>query len=260
MGMSLPAAELLLRLNEKCPLKGDVVQLGKQDIFIKRSEINILYRNRGGVALDTSDDYMSDVEFFNIIGFSNVFSVDVSDYEDPTHIFDMNSSHLPAGMSGIADFVVDGGTMEHVMDTMAFLGNIHGILKTGGYIIHNNPINAMINHGYFQFSPCFYHDYYAANGYEIVMHYIHSQKVTDHWRRGPFQLIDLGKGYGQNDYGSADRLGSFFVAKKTPLSTSGKTPALQSMYQQMMPGRLQAKQNYVDGMKTRVRTVIERSG
>lgn len=48
MGILIPKAELMLRLNDIQPLKGDVMQLGKQDIFIKRSEMNILYKSRGG--------------------------------------------------------------------------------------------------------------------------------------------------------------------------------------------------------------------
>lgn len=92
------------------------------------------------------------------------------------------------------------------------------------------------------------------------MNYLITSKASDHWRKGPWQLIDLGVGYGQNDYKSSDGIGSFFVAKKTPVSTSGKYPVLQTMYQQMIPGRIQAKQNYGEGMKTRVKMVIDRSG
>lgn len=203
---------------------------------------------------------MSDIDFFRILGFSNIYSMDVSDYEDPTHVFDLNSRYMPAGLESIVDFAFDGGTMEHVFDTMAFLKNIHQMLKVGGIVIHHSPINGMINHGYYQFSPCFYYYYYMANHYEVLMHYIISQKPADHWRLGPFQLTDLGKGYGQNDYKSADMMGSWFVARKKPESTSGKYPALQTMYQQMLPTRIQAKQSYTEGMKTRVRSVIERSG
>lgn len=48
MGVLIPKVELFLRLNDIHPLGGDIMQLGKQDIFVKRSEINLLYRNRGG--------------------------------------------------------------------------------------------------------------------------------------------------------------------------------------------------------------------
>lgn len=47
MGVLIPKVELFLRLNDIHPLSGDIMQLGKQDIFVKRSEINLLYRNRG---------------------------------------------------------------------------------------------------------------------------------------------------------------------------------------------------------------------
>jgi len=167
---------------------------------------------------------------------------------------------IPASMTNMADFVFDGGTMEHIFDPVAFLSNVHLLLKNNGIVIHHSPINGMINHGYYQISPCMYYDYYKENGYEIVMNYLISQKFTDHWRRGPFHLTDLGQGYGQNDYKSADMMGSFFVARKVSGSTSGKIPRLQGMYQQMIPGRLQAKSSYTDGMKSRVRMVIERSG
>jgi hypothetical protein len=39
--------------------------------------------------------------------------------------------------------------------------------KVGGFVIHMNPMT-MINHGFFNFSPTFYHDFYGQNGHQLM--------------------------------------------------------------------------------------------
>jgi SAM-dependent methyltransferase len=146
------------------------------------------------------------------------------------------------------------------MSTLPFLRNAHLILKPGGIVIHMVPVNGYFNHGYFQFSPCFFHDYYKQNGYDIVMNYLVYQQQSDHWRKGPFRLVDLGQGYGQNDQLISDRIGTFFVARKCPGSTAGKVPELQTMYQQITSARMEANKNNEHRMKIRAQQIIERTG
>ena len=52
------------------------------------------------------------------------------------------------------------------------LQNIHKMLKPGGVIIHASPSTNHVDHGFYMFSPTFFYDYYAANGYEIIKSYI----------------------------------------------------------------------------------------
>jgi hypothetical protein len=81
-------------------------------------------------------------------------------------IVDLNHP-APADMLGKYDIVFDGGTLEHCFNVGQVMRNILGFTKVGGYVIHVNPFN-MYNHGFFNFNPTFYYDWYARSGNQIV--------------------------------------------------------------------------------------------
>ena len=65
------------------------------------------------------------------------------------------------------DIVYDGGALEHIFNAPQALQNMLLLCKVGGYIIHSNPLN-IFNHGFYNFNPTLYHDFYTQNGHEIV--------------------------------------------------------------------------------------------
>ena len=65
------------------------------------------------------------------------------------------------------DVVLDAGTMEHCFNVGQTIRNILDMAKVGGFVIHLNPMT-MINHGFFNFSPTFYHDFYGQNGHQLM--------------------------------------------------------------------------------------------
>ncbi len=81
-------------------------------------------------------------------------------------ILDLNGP-LDADLVGGFDIVLDAGTMEHCFNVGQAVRNILDMAKVGGFIIHQNPMT-MINHGFFNFSPTFYHDFYGQNGHQLV--------------------------------------------------------------------------------------------
>ena len=74
---------------------------------------------------------------------------------------------LPADLAGSFDVVLDAGTMEHCFNVGQAIRNILEMAKVGGFVIHQNPMT-MINHGFYNFSPTFYHDFYGQNGHQLV--------------------------------------------------------------------------------------------
>lgn len=81
-------------------------------------------------------------------------------------IVDLNAPLAP-GLADAFDIVLDAGTMEHCFNVGQTIRNILDMAKIGGFIIHLNPMT-MINHGFFNFSPTFYHDFYGQNGHQLV--------------------------------------------------------------------------------------------
>lgn len=65
------------------------------------------------------------------------------------------------------DIVYDGGTLEHCFNVAQAVTNILSMAKVKGFIIHNNPL-VLINHGFYNFSPTFYYDFYVQNGHKLA--------------------------------------------------------------------------------------------
>lgn len=92
--------------------------------------------------------------------------VDIAASRGDEKIVDLNHP-APADMIEKYDIVFDGGTLEHCFNVGQVMRNVLSFCKVGGYIIHVNPLN-MFNHGFFNFSPTFYFDWYARSGNQIV--------------------------------------------------------------------------------------------
>ena len=65
------------------------------------------------------------------------------------------------------DIVLDVGTVEHCFNIAQAVMNMAELVKQGGYIIHENPANCL-NHGFYNLNPTWYHDFYTANGFELL--------------------------------------------------------------------------------------------
>ncbi len=105
------------------------------------------------------------VEFFKMLGFEIVVSIDICNKLIPTHLHDMNTI-VPESLFGRYDAILDGGTLEHLFNVPQALENTVKMLKKGGTVIHLLPMNNMVNHGFYQFSPGLFFDFYAANGFK----------------------------------------------------------------------------------------------
>lgn len=65
------------------------------------------------------------------------------------------------------NIVLDVGTVEHCFNVAQAMMNMAMMVKSGGYIIHENPFN-WPNHGFYNLNPTWYHDFYAANGFKML--------------------------------------------------------------------------------------------
>jgi hypothetical protein len=106
--------------------------------------------------------------FYQRLGFEAEESIDISDFEGCTHVFDLNVHGVPAALAERFDAVYNGGTLEHVFDLRAGLRNVFELLREGGIAIHAGPANGWVDHGFYQFSPTLLLDYYFANRFDIL--------------------------------------------------------------------------------------------
>jgi SAM-dependent methyltransferase len=203
MGINFGSAELLRLENLSLPFSGSILQLGKQHFSFPAD-------NRG---------------FFGRLGFSEVKSLDRSDFEGADFIADLNLP-LPVELHDRFDVVLNGGTLEHIFHVPNVLSNVHRLLKVGGRVIHIAPASNQIDHGFYCFSPTLFHDYYTANRYEIrALHLCE----FDVWQ-SPWRVYSWSPGIlsGQKFYRNSV-FGVFCVARKLPDSTDSEIP-VQSYY------------------------------
>jgi len=111
--------------------------------------------------------YISDTSLFQALGFTRLTTLDYSDYEGASVLYDLNSDQVPESLIGAYDMVIDGGTIEHVFHIPNALSNIHQLLTCHGRAIHVSPSSNHMDHGFYMFSPTLFWDYYHVNGYEI---------------------------------------------------------------------------------------------
>jgi SAM-dependent methyltransferase len=73
---------------------------------------------------------------------------------------------VPQACVGQYDFVIDVGTMEHCFNVAQALMNMAAMVKVGGVVLHENPYN-WGNHGFYNFNPTLFHDFYGDNGFSV---------------------------------------------------------------------------------------------
>ncbi len=91
---------------------------------------------------------------------------DISKFRGDELFIDLNEPVLKK-YQACFDIVLDPGTLEHCFNVGQAMRNIVAMLEVGGLVIHNNPVTA-VNHGFFNFCPTFYANFYIDNGHELL--------------------------------------------------------------------------------------------
>jgi hypothetical protein len=179
MGIYKDGIRLLMREGSRKKFSGRVLQLGRQEVLSTERNMKKISEEENFKLSEPREDIgygkskfsdeitVNDRYFFQSLGFEVVDSLDISTFEGANIIHDLNKL-LTKELMNIStyDLIYDGGTMEHIFHIPNILKNIFDLLSVDGRIIHANPIN-MFNHGLYNFSTCFYEDFYSANGFLI---------------------------------------------------------------------------------------------
>lgn len=244
MGIARGAARLLLAESRTRPFSGSVLQLGRQQIYFSWQELSS-WAASGGFKLpqvpralshlpaSAAKNHIDDGTLFRALGFSEVSSCDISNYESPTYQLDLNVP-VPPELHQRFDLIFDGGTAEHVFNLPHVLANVHAMLKVNGRIVHSVPSTNHVDHGFYMFSPTLFFDYYATNCYEISPCFLYQytpRHDVDPWKVYPYEPGSIDHlSYGGFDKGLM--LGVWFTATKRVQSTAGVSP-VQGAYRAM---------------------------
>ena len=99
---------------------------------------------------------------FKALG-GELFVIDIRKTNGVDEIGDLNYAIRPFAN----DIVIDPGTSEHCFNVGQALVNMARCVSMGGYIYHMVPL-CHWNHGFWNFSPCAFNDFYEQNGFEVV--------------------------------------------------------------------------------------------
>jgi SAM-dependent methyltransferase len=248
MGLAKPALRLIAREHARQPFTGPVMILGRQNVFATADEAKNLLRAEGltpvdqGLPLDTNipslegSGFISDVGYFRLLGVAHrVHALDYSAFENADVVHDFNTP-VPEHFHGQFDLVLDSGTTEHIFDVRQSLTNIALLLRPGGRVIHISPSNNFVNHGFYQFSPTLFFDYYAANGFKVLSSVIFDYDPYLATPRHVWHLFAARPDMGWMT--SRKNLMVMFIAEKTASSTCDKVPQQSfylSLYRQSEP-------------------------
>src|SRR3569833_2938568 len=171
MGITINAAEFLLQAKAAGVDFDKTITLGRQNVFVEPRELDQLFKEYGYAGFPESNFAETRMPFadslISAMGASTVDSIDVSDYEGATVLFDLNHP-IPDDLKNRYDCLIDGGTLEHIFFFPTALKNCMQMVKVGGHLIFLTPANNWFGHGFYQFSPeLFYRALSPDNGYQV---------------------------------------------------------------------------------------------
>ncbi|MBP6943211.1 MAG: hypothetical protein KBB55_04180, partial [Candidatus Buchananbacteria bacterium] len=139
MGLGINVVGAILREHKYRPIDGDVLLMGRQAVYFSPAEILELLHQNGieprlkpeQITLDKTTlnrnasgdkELITDTSLFKLLGAKSVCALDHSDYEGAEVIHDLTKP-LPEHLKGIADFIVDGSTLDNTFNPALTIQN-----------------------------------------------------------------------------------------------------------------------------------------
>jgi hypothetical protein len=120
------------------------------------------------------------------LGAETIDSLDYSNYEGANLLHDMNLP-IPDEWKAKYDTVLESGSLEHIFNFPVSIANCMDMVAENGRLIVITPVNNIMGHGFYQFSPeVFYRVLNERNGFEIESMLIFEYSPEEKW----FQVED----------------------------------------------------------------------
>jgi SAM-dependent methyltransferase len=224
MGYNKAVLRLMIRSfrDEEC--SGRVLTFGRNGVDASYQDLLEMFRlekknhrtlEPSEIELDPLTQFGNSIHqdvFFKLLGFTEVHSVDYFDNEKPTFVLDLNKK-IPASMEERYDLVSDAGTLEHCFDVKEVLFNTVRLLKPGGFVCFHTPMSGLVDHGFYNFSPTLFWDFYGKNGFERMQ-----MSILEEYSNRSIRRYDYDPGIAEIVGDLFKKSGIFFVARKRALS------------------------------------------
>lgn len=233
MGVPLNIAVVLREWLQRASGGGRLLSLGAQSL---QFDVPAFHAATGDRAFTGSAR-----SYFAACGYGESLALDVSGFEGAEIVFDLNEEQTPADLMGRFDAVFNGGTIEHVFHVPNALSHLTRMLRTDGLAIHLSPCHNWVDHGFYQFGPTLFFDYYEAARFlplESAL-FLFDRNGQSPWRVLPAPPQAFGAGLSGTFDGSVGL--HLFMARKKVDAIDTAVP-VQSLYRKDSPaGRLQPR-------------------
>lgn len=204
MGLELHEIEILARLAAGLRQPLDVLSFGHPDILATPGELYPVLGKTMPVDNEEVRNQRNGIPGENIVGNARpVFEamggkLKVADAIAASNVdiqFDLNRSpDFQNKYLGEFQIVIDPGTSEHIFNVARALGTMAECVALGGFIYHMVPM-ASWNHGYWNFSPIVFTEFYCEkNGFRIIdLKAIKKRKWVEVDRHKKFSVENDGK-------------------------------------------------------------------
>ena len=129
--------------------------------------------------LESSKGYSE--QFLGFLGAKKIDALDFSSYEGANILHDMN---LPVqeDMKAKYSLVLESGSLEHIYNFPVAMANCMEMVQEGGHLLIITPVNNIMGHGFYQFSPeVFYRVLNDSNGFLIEQMLIFEYSPQEKW-------------------------------------------------------------------------------
>jgi SAM-dependent methyltransferase len=174
MGIDLPTFRALQRVRGRLPAKTvDLASFGYPDLLVEEDVLRVampdgewLMPAKDGEKIARWHAWPGPVYDTDWVMKGLGIEAAYFDIAPSRQIEEKIDLNMPAGLHHAFDIVLDAGTTEHCFNIGTAMRNIREACKPGGYIIHTNPMS-MVNHGFWNFNPTTYIDFYTQCGDEV---------------------------------------------------------------------------------------------
>lgn len=234
--MLAPVCELLFLENSYKPITGNVLFIGRQDIFLTPATLYLLLRKYNVPPLQksyiemskTRPSFITDKSLMSFLPIDNLVFMDVSDYEGADIIWDLGYP-VNESLHGKFDFIFNGSCLDNMFNPGVAMVSLSKMLTPHGRILHLEHATPF-NGPYVMFPPSWFHDYYVQNGFADCKCYVGEFEDTEDLYYGPWQLYFYD--YASNPNGAMPRGKNFMLvtlAENSPTATTDKQP-IQAQY------------------------------
>lgn len=193
MALNRAMCAMILQEHVRNPIKGRVLQVGRQTILLTpAAAMTLIEEVLGRIPREPRylklDDYsqnvpghehfISDKSFFSLFTDAIVEAMDVSGYEHAEVVHDL-SYKVPQSLIGRYDFIVNGSCLDNLFDPAEAMRNMSEMTSKNGVIIHLEHGSSMDN-AYLMYSPSWFHDYYAINRWQHCDVYVANMTKKPH--------------------------------------------------------------------------------